>query len=221
MDSSTNPESWKDQRATILALKNSRPQPKCLSATCKAHIACCTHMWEGWDEYCRHSCWLASLASLYMTALGFDCIARGMLTARGLQAPSSASTQPFQLPGLGGTSPWTWLWKHYGLVTRGIISSWLYIGNLTLYVFCFCSPFDTAAFYLPLSKSSPSNHELLKDDRVRVYTFGRDLSQLKDKPVLPQQDPEQPESHISVISLFSGVILAKTREQWVAWGVVF
>lgn len=83
MDSSTNPESWKDQRATILALKNSRPQPKCLSATCKAYMGCCTRMWEGWDAYCRHSGWLASLASLYMTALGFDCIAPGYADSQG------------------------------------------------------------------------------------------------------------------------------------------
>lgn len=41
--------------------------------------------------------------------------------------------------GLMGTSLFTWLQKHYGLVTTGIISSWLHVGSLTPRVFYLCS----------------------------------------------------------------------------------
>lgn len=83
-----------------------------------------------------------------------------------------------------GTIPLTWLWKHYDLVIKGIIVSWLHGGKLTLYVFSvFRSPFDMATFFLPLNKNSPSNHELLKDDQVHVYTFRKSLNQPKYGPV--------------------------------------
>ncbi|XP_069317349.1 ferroportin-like isoform X2 [Eulemur rufifrons] len=70
-------------------------------------------------------------------------------------------------------------------------------------------------------KNSSSNHGLLKEDQVHVYPFERNLNQ----PIVPdrssihwtnstvlfqgQQRPEPPESYISIILLFSGVILAR------------
>nr|XP_021484539.1 solute carrier family 40 member 1-like [Meriones unguiculatus] len=182
---------------------------------------------EGWETYCRQTVFLAGLglAFLYMTVLGFDCITTGYAYTQGIGGSLlSILTALSAVSGLLGTILFTRLRKHYGLVTTGVISSWLHLGSLTLCVFSVFapgSPFDMAAFFLPLNKNSSSNHELLKVGQARVYTFRRNLNQ----PIFPdrspihwtnntvlfdgQQDPEQPESYMSIILLFSGVILAR------------
>ncbi|XP_027975124.1 solute carrier family 40 member 1-like [Eumetopias jubatus] len=123
-----------------------------------------------------------------------------------------------------GTMLFTRLREHHRLVTTGILSSWLHGGRLTLCVFSVFasgSLFDLAVFSLSLSKNSSSNCELLKADEVHVYVFERNMNQ----PILPDRfsihwtnstvlcegelDPKPPESYISIILLFSGVILAR------------
>lgn len=69
-------------------------------------------------------------------------------TLEALEAPCSASSQPFQLPGLVGTIPSTSFGSIMALVTRGIIASWLHVGELTLYVF---SGFAPLLLWLPCS----------------------------------------------------------------------
>uniref|UniRef100_A0A8D2DCF2 Solute carrier family 40 member n=1 Tax=Sciurus vulgaris TaxID=55149 RepID=A0A8D2DCF2_SCIVU len=197
----------------LLCLRNTRR----LLHTCR----------EGWETYCRQTIFLPGLglAFLYMTVLGFDCITTGYAYTQGIGGSLlSILTALSALSGLMGTILFTWLRRHYGLVTTGVISSWLHIGCLTLCVFSVFapgSPFDMAVLSFPLSKNSSSNHELLKDGQVHVYPFERNLNQ----PILPdrssihwtnstvlfdgQQDPEQPESYVSIVLLFSGVILAR------------
>ncbi|XP_055468865.1 solute carrier family 40 member 1-like [Psammomys obesus] len=209
--------SLEEQRATTKGLLHCLHGTRRLLHTCR----------EGWETYCRQTVFLAGLglAFLYMTVLGFDCITTGYAHTQGIGGSLlSILTALSAVSGLTGTILFTRLRKHYGLVTRGVISSWLHLGSLTLCVFSVFapeSPFDMAAFYLPLSKNSSSNQELLKDDQARVYTFRRNLNQ----PIFPdrspihwtnntvlfdgQQDPEQPESYMSIILLFSGVILAR------------
>lgn len=84
---------------------------------------------------------------------------------------------------------------------------------------------ELAVFLLPLSNNSSSDHEVLNEGQVQVYSFETNVNQ----PILPghssihwtssrvlfegEQDPEYPESYISVILLFSGVILARIGEQ--------
>ncbi|XP_069317348.1 ferroportin-like isoform X1 [Eulemur rufifrons] len=182
---------------------------------------------EGWEAYRRQTVFLAGLglAFLYMTVLGFDCITTGFAYTQGIGGSLlSILTALSALSGLMGTILFTWLRGHYGLVTTGVISSWLHLGCLMLCVFSVFapgSPFDLAFFSLPLSKNSSSNHGLLKEDQVHVYPFERNLNQ----PIVPdrssihwtnstvlfqgQQRPEPPESYISIILLFSGVILAR------------
>nr|XP_012628753.1 solute carrier family 40 member 1-like isoform X2 [Microcebus murinus] len=182
---------------------------------------------EGWEAYRRQTVFLAGLglAFLYMTVLGFDCITTGFAYTQGIGGSLlSILTALSALSGLMGTILFTWLRGRYGLVTTGVISSWLHLGCLMLCVFSVFapgSPFDLAFVSLHLSKNSSSNHELLKEDQVHVYPFERNLNQ----PILPdrssihwtnstvlfdgQQRPEPPESYISIILLFSGVILAR------------
>ncbi|XP_023565618.1 solute carrier family 40 member 1-like [Octodon degus] len=193
---------------------------------------------EGWETYCRQAVFLAGLglAFLYMTVLGFDCITTGYAYTQGIGGSLlSILTALSALSGLVGTILFTWLREHYGLVTTGVVSSWLHVGCLILCVFSVFapgSPFDMAVFSLPSNKNS-SNHKLLKKDQEHIYPFERNLNQ----PILPdrssihwtnstvlfddQQDPEQPESYISIILLFSGVILARIGEQWVMFGMRF
>nr|XP_012802990.2 solute carrier family 40 member 1-like [Jaculus jaculus] len=182
---------------------------------------------EGWETYCHQTVFLAGLglAFLYMTVLGFDCITTGYAYTQGVGGSLlSILTALSAVSGLMGTILFTRLRGHYGLVTTGIISSWLHVGCLTLCVFSVFapgSPFDMTVFSLPLNKTSSSKRDLLKEDQVHSYSFKRSLNQ----PILPdrssihwtnstvlfngQQDPEQPESYISIILLFSGVILAR------------
>lgn len=189
-----------------------------------------------WEAYCRQTVFLAGLglAFLYMTVMGFDCITAGYAYTQGVGGSLlSILTALSALSGLMGTILFTWLRGHYGLVTTGIISSWLHMGCLTLCVFSVFapgSPFDLAVFSLPLSNNSSSNHEVLKEDQVHVYSFERNMNQ----PILPdrssihwtnstvlfegEQEPEYPESYISISLLFSGVILARIGEQWATGG---
>ncbi|EHB06508.1 Solute carrier family 40 member 1 [Heterocephalus glaber] len=139
---------------------------------------CC----EGWETYCWQTVFLAGLglAFLYMTVLGFDCITTNYAYTQGiggslLSIPMALSA----LLGLMGTILFTWLRGHYGLVTTGVISSWLHVGCLMLCVFSVFapgSPFDMAVFSLPSNKNF-SNHELLKKDQKHIYPFERNLNQ--------------------------------------------
>ncbi|XP_053465060.1 solute carrier family 40 member 1-like [Nycticebus coucang] len=182
---------------------------------------------EGWEAYRRQTVFLAGLglAFLYMTVLGFDCITTGFAYTQGIGGSLLSILMALSaLSGLMGTFLFTRLQGQYGLVTTGVISSWLHLGCLMLCVFSVFapgSPFDLAFFSLPLSKNSSSNHALLKEDLVNIYPFERNLNQ----PILPdrssihwtnstvlfegQRSPEHPESYTSIILLFSGVILAR------------
>lgn len=141
-----------------------------------------------------------------------------------LSVPTALSA----LSGLMGTILSTSLRGRYGSITMGIISSWLHVSCLALCVFSVFapgSPLELAVFLLPLSNNSSSDHEVLNEGQVQVYSFETNVNQ----PILPghssihwtssrvlfegEQDPEYPESYISVILLFSGVILARIGEQ--------
>lgn len=170
-----------------------------------------------------------------MTVLGFDCITTGYAYSQGVGGSLlSILTALSALSGLLGTVLFTRLRGHYGLLTTGTISSWLHIGCLMLCVFSVFapgSPFDLAVFSLPLSNNSSSHHEVLKEDQVHASFLERNLNQ----PILPdrsslhwtnstvlfegEQDPEYPESYISIVLLFLGVILARIGEQGVMCGM--
>ncbi|XP_052576359.1 solute carrier family 40 protein member 1-like [Peromyscus californicus insignis] len=209
--------SLEEQPATTKGLLHCLQDTRRLLHTCR----------EGWEMYCGQTVFLAGLGLtfLYMTVLGVDCITTCYAYTQGIGGSLlSILTALPAVSGLMGTILFTQFRNHYGLVTTGIISSCLHLGSLTLCVFSVFapgSPFDMATFSLPLSKNSSSNHEMLKDGQAHVYTFERNLNQ----PIFPdhspihwtnstvlfdgQQDPEQPDSCISISLLFSGVILAR------------
>uniref|UniRef100_H0XNK0 Solute carrier family 40 member n=1 Tax=Otolemur garnettii TaxID=30611 RepID=H0XNK0_OTOGA len=175
---------------------------------------------EGWEAYRRQTVFLAGLglAFLYMTVLGFDCITTGFAYTQGIGGSLlSILTALSALSGLMGTFLFTWLRGQYGLVTTGVISSWLHLGCLMLCVFSVFapgSPFDLAFFSLPLSNSS-SNHELLKNLNQPILPDRSSIHWTNSTVLFEgQRSPEHPESYTSIILLFSGVILARIAGLW-------
>lgn len=106
---------------------------RCLQGTCRLlHTRR-----EAWGRYCPQTVLLAGLglAFLYMT-----CTTPGYAYTQGIGGSLlSILTALSAVSGLIGASLFTFQ-KHYGLVTTGIISSWLHVGSLRVpRVFYLCS----------------------------------------------------------------------------------
>uniref|UniRef100_F7CJ73 Solute carrier family 40 member n=1 Tax=Monodelphis domestica TaxID=13616 RepID=F7CJ73_MONDO len=162
---------------------------------------CC----DGWKTYCRQTVFLAGLglAFLYTTVLGFDCITTGYAYTQGIGGSLLSLLMAISaFSGLVGTILFTRLRRSYGLVHTGIISSCLHIVCLLLCVFSVFapgSPFD-------LGVVSPFERNI-----NQPILPGRSTIHWTNNTVLMDgaQESTQPESYISIILLFSGVILAR------------
>ncbi|XP_044862257.1 solute carrier family 40 member 1-like isoform X1 [Mauremys mutica] len=192
----------------------------------KMHRMLCTCR-DGWKAYYRQSVFLAGLglAFLYTTVLGFDCITTGYAYTQGISGSLLSILMALSaFSGLMGTILFTKLRKHYGLAVTGVVSSLLHVSCLMLCVFSVFapgSPFDLGIFSLLTSKNSSLNHETLQKNQLHIYPFQRNINQ----PILPDRSSihwtnntvlldsvhgsDHPESYISIILLFSGVILAR------------
>uniref|UniRef100_A0A674HWX5 Solute carrier family 40 member n=1 Tax=Terrapene triunguis TaxID=2587831 RepID=A0A674HWX5_9SAUR len=192
----------------------------------KMHRMLCTCR-DGWKAYYRQSVFLAGLglAFLYTTVLGFDCITTGYAYTQGISGSLLSILMALSaFSGLMGTVLFTKLRKHYGLAVTGVVSSLLHVSCLMLCVFSVFapgSPFDLGIFSLLTSKNSSLNHETLQKNQLHIYPFQRNINQ----PILPDRSSihwtnntvlldsvhgsDHPESYISIILLFSGVILAR------------
>uniref|UniRef100_A0A3Q3VLN4 Solute carrier family 40 member n=1 Tax=Mola mola TaxID=94237 RepID=A0A3Q3VLN4_MOLML len=167
---------------------------------------------EGWKAYYRQPVFLAGmgLAFLYTTVLGFDCITTGYAYTQGISGSLLSLLMGVSaITGLMGTVMFTRLRKTYGLVNTGIISSCIHLGCLLL---CVCSvfapgsPMDLSLLmpYITSNSSSEggSNQPLLPDRSSIHWT---------NNTVLFENVPSGtvPESYISIILLFLGVITAR------------
>uniref|UniRef100_A0A8C3PC97 Solute carrier family 40 member n=1 Tax=Chrysemys picta bellii TaxID=8478 RepID=A0A8C3PC97_CHRPI len=192
----------------------------------KMHRMLCTCR-DGWKAYYRQSVFLAGLglAFLYTTVLGFDCITTGYAYTQGISGSLLSILMALSaFSGLMGTILFTKLRKHYGLAVTGVVSSLLHVSCLMLCVFSVFapgSPFDLGIFSLLTSKNSSLNHKTLQKNQLHIYPFQRNINQ----PILPDRSSihwtnntvlldsvhgsDHPESYISIILLFSGVILAR------------
>uniref|UniRef100_H3AKR5 Solute carrier family 40 member n=1 Tax=Latimeria chalumnae TaxID=7897 RepID=H3AKR5_LATCH len=171
---------------------------------------------DGWKTYYKQPVFLAgmALAFLYTTVLGFDCITTGYAYTQGISGSFLSVLMGISaISGLMGTVMFTKLRRRYGLVTMGVISSCLHLGCLTLCVlsvFVPGSPFDLSILSL-----------FSRQNQLHTYPLGRNIHQ----PLFPDRSSihwtnstllydslpigNYPESYISVILLFSGVILAR------------
>uniref|UniRef100_A0A3Q4HP61 Solute carrier family 40 member n=1 Tax=Neolamprologus brichardi TaxID=32507 RepID=A0A3Q4HP61_NEOBR len=161
---------------------------------------------DGWMAYYRQPVFLAGmgLAFLYTTVLGFDCITTGYAYTQGISGSLLSLLMGVSaITGLMGTIMFTRLRKAYGLVNTGIISSCLHLGCLLL---CVCSVF---------APGSPMDLSLLMPDITSNSSTpllpDRSSIHWTNNTVLFDNVPSgtAPESYISIILLFLGVITAR------------
>ncbi|XP_053568975.1 solute carrier family 40 protein member 1-like [Bombina bombina] len=218
----TDPNEEEPQNPTAPA-KSTSSLPVCLQKL-RRILHTCT---DGWKSYYRQSVFLAGLglAFLYTTVLGFDCITTGYAYTQGISGSLLSILMAVSaISGLMGTFLFTKLRRHYGLVVTGIISSCLHVSCLMLCVFSVFapgSPFDLGIFSIFVGVNSSSNTEKTQQNQLHFYPSQGNINQ----PILPDRSSihwtnntvlfenvragDHPDSYISIILLFSGVILAR------------
>ncbi|KAG7469719.1 hypothetical protein MATL_G00131800 [Megalops atlanticus] len=221
------PEVTEENSNISLNLKEMNSLPVCLQrfkwllSTCK----------EGWKAYYRQPVFLAGmgLAFLYTTVLGFDCITTGYAYTQGISGSLLSLLMGVSaITGLMGTVMFTKLRKAYGLVNTGIISSCLHLGCLML---CVCSVFAPGSpmdLSLLMPLTDPNSTETgtgtggvvgQRQKHTNLYQGGNNQPLLPDRSsihwtnntVLFENVPSgtTPDSYISIILLFMGVITAR------------
>ncbi|KAM6910081.1 ferroportin [Xenentodon cancila] len=222
-DSVEEPQPQTEDNCSV-QLKEVTTMPLCfrrfqwLVSTCK----------DGWRAYYRQPVFLAGmgLAFLYTTVLGFDCITTGYAYTQGISGSLLSLLMGVSaITGLMGTVMFTRLRKTYGLVNTGIISSCLHLGCLLL---CVCSVFAPGSpmdlsLLMPYftSNSSAEPGEMASQRQKHTYPMMGGNNQ----PLLPDRSSihwtnntllfdnvpsgTAPESYISIILLFLGVITAR------------
>ncbi|XP_059199431.1 solute carrier family 40 member 1 [Centropristis striata] len=159
----------------------------------------------GWVAYYNQNIFFAgmSLAFLYMTVLGFDCITTGYAYTQGLNGSVlSLLMGASAVSGICGTVAFTWVRKKCGLIRTGFISGVAQLSCLLLCVisvFAPGSPFDLSVspfqdLYTHLVGETPLTH---------VVTGGNTTTAAPAEELSPLQ------SYMSVSLLFAGVIAAR------------
>ncbi|XP_028992999.1 solute carrier family 40 member 1 [Betta splendens] len=165
----------------------------------------------GWVAYYNQNIFFAgmSLAFLYMTVLGFDCITTGYAYTQGLNGSVlSLLMGASAISGICGTVAFTWVRKKCGLIRTGFISGVAQLSCLMLCVisvFAPGSPFDLSVspfkdLYTHLigEKSLPE-----VDQSLATILGGNSTTPAPAEEMPPLQ------SYMSVALLFSGVIAAR------------
>lgn len=169
----------------------------------------------GWVAYYNQNIFFAgmSLAFLYMTVLGFDCITTGYAYTQGLNGSVlSLLMGASAISGICGTVAFTWVRKKCGLIRTGFISGVAQLSCLMLCVisvFAPGSPFDLSVspfqdLYTHLigEKTLPEVDQSL----VTIPSGGNTTTPAPAEEMPPLQ------SYMSVGLLFSGVIAARVGE---------
>ncbi|XP_026000127.1 solute carrier family 40 member 1 [Astatotilapia calliptera] len=180
--------------------------------------SCCYQMAEpvrtfkaGWVAYYNQNIFFAglSLAFLYMTVLGFDCITTGYAYTQGLNGSVlSLLMGASAISGICGTVAFTWVRKKCGLIRTGFISGMAQLSCLILCVisvFTPGSPFDLSVspfqdLYTHLigEKTLPEAVHSLTGGNITMPTTAA-----------PTQELPPMQSYMSVSLLFAGVIAAR------------
>uniref|UniRef100_A0A8C1D1N6 Solute carrier family 40 member n=1 Tax=Cyprinus carpio carpio TaxID=630221 RepID=A0A8C1D1N6_CYPCA len=179
---------------------------------------------EGWRAYYRQPVFLAGLglAFLYTTVLGFDCITTGYAYTQGISGSLLSILMAVSaVAGLLGTVLFTKLRKTCGLVNTGIISSGLHLVCLLL---CLCSVFAPGS-PLDLTVLNTGNVSDVGGMTGGHQRHGYPLRGSSNQPLLPDRSSIHwtnntvlfenmpagtgPESYVSIILLFLGVITAR------------
>ncbi|XP_041102705.1 solute carrier family 40 member 1 [Polyodon spathula] len=217
------PEFTEENCHISLHLKDITHLPLCLRKLKWLLITCK----DGWKAYYRQSVFLAGmgLAFLYTTVLGFDCITTGYAYTQGISGSLLSLLMGVSaVTGLIGTIMFTKLRRVYGLVTTGIISSCLHLACLMLCVFSVFAPGSPLHLNMlsPFPDSNSSAHEG-NSGQKELHSFP--LQGSVNQPLLPDRSSihwtnntvllervpsgNAPDSYISIVLLFLGVITAR------------
>ncbi|KAJ8247176.1 hypothetical protein GJAV_G00259630 [Gymnothorax javanicus] len=197
-----------------------------VSVNIKKKLSCCYQISEpfrtfrdGWVAYYNQSIFFAgmSLAFLYMTVLGFDCITTGYAYTQGLNGSIlSLLMGASAITGICGTVAFTWIRKRCGLIRTGFISGMAQLSCLLLCVvsvFMPGSPFDLSispfkdmgshlrADSESLPEASPTPLAELTTELQSLVNGSTTMYEISMEP--------QVESYLSVSLLFAGVIAAR------------
>ncbi|XP_076011986.1 solute carrier family 40 member 1 [Genypterus blacodes] len=183
---------------------------------------CCYQMTEplrtlkaGWVAYYNQNIFFAgmSLAFLYMTVLGFDCITSGYAYTQGLNGSMlSLLMGASAIAGIGGTVAFTWIRKKCGLIRTGFISG---IAQLSCLILCVVSVFAPGSpFDLSISPFEDISSHLFGEKGPlpeAEHSLANAVNSLAGNFTTPAPAEEMPQlqSYMSVCLLFAGVIAAR------------
>lgn len=162
----------------------------------------------GWVAYYNQNIFFAgmSLAFLYMTVLGFDCITTGYAYTQGLNGSVlSLLMGASAVSGICGTVAFTWIRKKCGLIRTGFISG---VAQLSCLMMCVASVFAPGSpFDLSVSPFQDLYTHLTGNTALPEasdsFTSGNITT------AAPPNDLVPPQSDMSVSLLFAGVIAAR------------
>ncbi|XP_054909015.1 LOW QUALITY PROTEIN: solute carrier family 40 member 1-like [Poeciliopsis prolifica] len=166
----------------------------------------------GWVAYYKQDIFLAgmSLAFLYMTVLGFDCITTGFAYTQGLNGSIlSLLMGASAISGICGTVAFTWIRKKCGLIRTGFISGTAQLCCLLLCVFSVFAP--GSPFDLSVSPFQDLYAHLMGQQSLpeAEHSLGAAFSTNATTPPPPAHEPPPLQSYMSVSLLFAGVIAAR------------
>ncbi|XP_006636733.1 solute carrier family 40 member 1 [Lepisosteus oculatus] len=171
---------------------------------------------DGWVAYYNQSIFFAgmSLAFLYMTVLGFDCITTGYAYTQGLNGSIlSLLMGASAISGIFGTVAFTWIRKCCGLIRTGFISG---IAQLSCLLLCVVSVFTPGSpFDLSVSPFKDIISHLMGDSALpnaiptTMSALTTDIPSLTNGSTAAYELVPQVQSYISVSFLFAGVIAAR------------
>uniref|UniRef100_A0A1A7YHF4 Solute carrier family 40 member n=1 Tax=Iconisemion striatum TaxID=60296 RepID=A0A1A7YHF4_9TELE len=188
---------------TVNAPDSSEPQGCCYQVTEPVRT-----FKAGWVAYYNQNIFFAgmSLAFLYMTVLGFDCITTGYAYTQGLNGSMlSLLMGASAISGICGTVAFTWVRKKCGLIRTGFISGMAQLSCLTLCVisvFAPGSPFDLSVSpFQDLYTHLVGQQSLPEADHSLTSGNATTIEPAEELPPL--------QSYMSVGLLFAGVIAAR------------
>lgn len=171
---------------------------------------------SGWVAYYNQNIFFAgmSLAFLYMTVLGFDCITTGYAYTQGLNGSIlSLLMGASAVMGICGTVAFTWIRKKCGLIRTGFISGIAQLSCLTLCivsVFAPGSPFDLSVLPFQDLYTHLMGEPMLPeaDHTLTGLPRGGNIT-----TAAPSQEPSLLPSQLSIILLFAGIIAARVGKK--------
>ncbi|XP_077473654.1 solute carrier family 40 member 1 [Stigmatopora argus] len=165
----------------------------------------------GWKAYYNQSIFFAgiSLAFLYMTVLGFDCITTGYAYTQGLNGSVlSLLMGASAVSGICGTVAFTWVRKKCGLIRTGFISGVAQLLSLMLCVFSVFAP--GSPMDLSVSPFQEVYAQVIGEKTLPMIESIEGILTIGNLTTTsPPSEEMLSRNYVSVSLLFAGVIAAR------------